>query len=330
MGAGQIKLSIVVPFYGVEGYIGECLDSIYHQDMSEEVYEVICVNDCTTDNSEEIVARYMKNHKNLKLIRHETNKKLGAARNTGLKAAVGQYVWFVDSDDFIQENSLNEIFAICERDNLDILHWSIKDNHNEWLNQFEDSDVITGIDDLLEGSKDMTFPWNRVYNREFLLKNGLWFNDLWGGDVIHTIRALDVATRIKSSSKCYYFYRTDNMSSDMRSPATAKKVISFCYVLGKALYESSPELSPELLPLIDECTRWRLNNSFKPILKMPISEKRLFYSQMKEEVELRGFVLSLANKRVDFALKHPFLIYLGHPFCFFFRNVKNRCFKTKK
>lgn len=330
MGAGQIKLSIVVPFYGVERYIGECLDSIYHQDMPEEEYEVICVNDCSPDNSEQIVVRYMKDHKNLKLIRHDTNKKLGAARNTGLKAAVGQYVWFVDSDDFIQENSLIEIFAVCERDNLDILHWSIKDNHNKWLYQYKDSAVVTGIDDLLEGSKDMTFPWNRVYNREFLLNNGLWFNDLWGGDVIHTIQALNVAARIKSSSKCFYFYRTDNMSSDMRSPTTAKKVISFCYLLGKALYESSSELSPKLLPMIDECAKWRLNNSFKPILKMPFGEKRLFYSQMKEEVELRSFVLSMADKRVAFALKHPCLIYLVHPFCYFFWNMKNRSFNTKK
>ena len=68
MEAGQIKLSIIIPFYGVERYIGECLDSVYHQDMSEEEFEVICVNDCSPDNSERIVARYMEDHKNLKLI----------------------------------------------------------------------------------------------------------------------------------------------------------------------------------------------------------------------------------------------------------------------
>ena len=173
MEAGQIKLSIIIPFYGVERYIGECLDSVYHQDMSEEEFEVICVNDCSPDNSERIVARYMEDHKNLKLIRHDINKKLGAARNTGLRAAAGQYVWFVDSDDYIKENCLREILHECEREQLDVFHWSIKDNHDNWLNQFIDSEVVTGIDDLLTGSKDMTFPWNRLYKREFLLKNGL-------------------------------------------------------------------------------------------------------------------------------------------------------------
>lgn len=319
---GQIELSIVVPFYGVEQFIGECLESIYHQDLDEERYEVICVNDCTPDNSEQIVSRFMKDHNNLKLFRHDTNKKLGAARNTGLKAANGEYVWFVDSDDYIQNNCLSEIIGICKKDSLDIFHWSIKDNQDNWMNRFEDSAVITGINDLLDGSKDMTFPWNRLYRREFLLKYGLWFNDLWGGDVIHTIKALNNASRIRNSSKCYYYYRTDNMSSDMRSPATANKVVSFCYVLGKALFESSSELSPKLLPVIDECTRWRLNNSFKPILKMPLSEKRLFYTQMKKDVELRGFVLSMADNKVVFALKWPALVYLLHPICWFLRVVK--------
>lgn len=325
----MIKLSIIVPFYGVEKYIGQCLESLFSQDIPAEEYEVICVNDCSPDNSEKIVLEYQNKHNNLILIRHEVNKKLGAARNTGLRAAQGNYVWFVDSDDYIQENCLREITDMCECENLDILHWSIQDNHNKWLNRFEDSNVTTGIDDLLTGSGDMTFPWNRLYNRGFLLKNGLWFNDLWGGDVIHTIQALNVATRIKNSSKCYYYYRTDNMSSDMRSPITAQKVISFCYILGQALYESSSELSPRLLLLIDECTKWRLNNSFKPILKMPFGEKRLFYSRMKEEVGLKDFVFSKADKRVTFALKHPFFICLVHPFCYLYRIIKREWNNTK-
>ena len=293
-----MRLSIVVPFYGVERYIRQCLESLYLQDVPESEYEVICVNDCSPDNCERIVLEFQQEHKNLVLLRHEVNKKLGAARNTGLKAASGKYVWFVDSDDYIKENCFGEILKSCEENNLQIFHWSIKDNHNKWINRFEDSEITTGIDDLLSGSRDMTFPWNRVYSRAFLIENNLWFNDLWGGDVLHTIQALNKAERIKNSSECYYYYRTDNTSSDMRSPGTAHKVVSFCFVLGKALEESASLISTELHPLIDECVEWRVNQSFKPILKLPFKEKRKLYKSLKEQEELRDFVLSVADRKV--------------------------------
>lgn len=325
----MIKLSIIVPFYGVEKYIGQCLESLFSQDLPADEYEVICVNDCSPDNSERIVLEFQKQHENLVLIRHEVNKKLGAARNTGLLASRGKYVWFVDSDDYVKENCLNKIVECCENNDLQIFHWSIKDNHNHWITQFEDSVVITGIDDLLDGSKDMTFPWNRVYKREFLLDNNLLFNDLWGGDVIHTIQALDKAKRLMNSSECFYFYRTDNMSSDMRSPVTANKVISFCYVLGKAMDDSICQLTQKLYPLMDECIKWRVNKSYKQILRLPIKEKREFYRTLNEDGELKTFVLARANSKVRFLLHHPFWVYVSHPIYNFSRNIRNYCRKIK-
>ena len=322
----MVRLSIVVPFYGVEPYIGECLKSLFEQDLPASDYEVICVNDCSPDNSEKIVLEFQSRHCNLILIRHDVNKKLGAARNTGLRAASGKYVWFVDSDDLIKENCLGEILDYCENHDLQVFHWSIQDNHNKWLNRFVDSNVTTGIDDLLNGSGDMTFPWNRVYKREFLLDNKLWFNDLWGGDVIHTIQALDKAERIMNSSKCFYYYRTDNMSSDMRSPATAKMVVSFCYVLGKAMDDSSKELSPRLYSLMDECVEWRINKSFKQILKLPFKEKRALFRSLREDDELKSFVLKKANSKVRFLLCNPFFTYVIHPFYSSIRFFRN-CFR---
>lgn len=95
------KLSIIIPFYNVKQYIAQCLDSVYRQDIPEEEYEVICVNDASPDHSRDIVLEYQKRHKNLVLIEHEHNKKLGAARNTGRSIARGKYIWNVDSDDYI-------------------------------------------------------------------------------------------------------------------------------------------------------------------------------------------------------------------------------------
>ena len=100
----NLSVSFIVPFYNVEQYIAKCLDSLIDQDIPESDYEIICVNDCSPDNSRNIVIEYQKKHTNIILIEHETNKKLGSARNTGLSKAKGQYVWFVDSDDWILSN----------------------------------------------------------------------------------------------------------------------------------------------------------------------------------------------------------------------------------
>lgn len=326
----MIRLSFIVPFYGVEKYIGPCLDSLLTQDLPADEYEVICVNDCSPDNSEQIVLDYQKSHSNLTLIRHEVNKRLGAARNTGLAAAKGKYVWFVDSDDFVKENCIRTIVDRCEKNNLQIFHWSIKDNQNNWIKKFEDSGLLSGIEEVLDGTGDVTFPWNRVYLRQFLIDNNLWFNDLWGGDVIHTISALDKADRLMTSSDCFYYYRTDNLNSDMRSPLTAYKVISFCYVLARAIDDSSAELSPKLsLGIEEKGVRWRVDQSFKQILRLPLKEKRVFYHSMNEDADLKQYVMTKANSKVRFLLRYPASVYVIHPFYNFFRYIRNCCRSNK-
>lgn len=323
MGNMEIKLSFIVPFYGVERYIRQCLDSLYRQGIPENEYEIICINDCSPDNSEEIVLEFQNKHDNIILLRHETNKRLGAARNSGLETAKGKYVWFVDSDDYIKQNCLNELLTCCEGNKLDILHWSVQDNSGKWLKKVEDSDVVTGLEDLTNGSQDVTFPWNRIYRRDFLVGCDLWFNDLWGGDVIHTIRALDAAKRVMNKSECFYYYRTDNMGSDMRSPITANKVVSFSFVLAKAINDCKKQLSLELSPLINEFVEWRVNQSFKPVLKMTIEEKKRFYHLLRENNDLRDFVLGVADKKVSFLINHPAPVYVFHPFFRFLGSIKS-------
>ena len=111
----MLRLSIIIPFYNVEQYIAECLDSVYQQNIPEEEYEVICVNDASHDHSREIVLEYQKLHSNLVLVEHEFNRKLGAARNTGRAVAKGNYIWNVDSDDKIELNCLGKLLRICVR-----------------------------------------------------------------------------------------------------------------------------------------------------------------------------------------------------------------------
>lgn len=102
-------LSIIVPIYNVEPFIAQCLSSIYNQQLPDEEFEVIAVNDGTPDGSMDIVSQFARRYQNLKIV-NQKNQGLSVARNTGFAHAKGEYVWFVDSDDWLTENSLNIVF----------------------------------------------------------------------------------------------------------------------------------------------------------------------------------------------------------------------------
>ena len=87
-----VFFSIIIPVYNGEQYIKNCLDSIYRQGLGDDDFEVICVNDCSTDNTAQVISEYGKFHQNLRLINHETNRRQGGARNTGVKVAEGKYI----------------------------------------------------------------------------------------------------------------------------------------------------------------------------------------------------------------------------------------------
>ena len=110
----SIDLSIIIPVYNVEKYIARCLDSIFNQKIDESCFEVIVVNDGTPDNSMQIVDSYVAKHRNLIVINQE-NQGLSVARNVGLAKAVGDYVWFVDSDDWLTDKSLSIVLSYVNK-----------------------------------------------------------------------------------------------------------------------------------------------------------------------------------------------------------------------
>ena len=117
----SLRLSFIVPFYNVEPYVEECIRSLYAQDIPWEEYEVICVDDCSPDGSRAIVERLQSEYPTLKLLTTPENLRQGGARNMGLDMAKGRYIWFVDSDDYIQPNCLKKLLTQAEKENLDIL-----------------------------------------------------------------------------------------------------------------------------------------------------------------------------------------------------------------
>ena len=218
----MIRLSIIVPFYNVEKYIEQCIRSLYDQDIPKEEYEVICVDDCSPDGSRAIVERLQKEYPNLQLLIHERNKKLGGARNTGLKAAQGDYIWFVDSDDYLMPNVVQTLLAEAELLDLDILHFNFWEDRPEGLRFFSkkelyESDVLHGIDFFFRQDgqwwQNNVIVWQKIFRRMFLLQHNLFFVEgIMFEDNDFAIRTFSFANRVKHISLQAYVYRYNFLS----------------------------------------------------------------------------------------------------------------------
>lgn len=216
----MIRLSIIIPFFNVEEYIAQCLDSVVNQDIPLSDYEIICVNDASPDRSRNIVIDYMKRYPNIRLIEHEHNKKLGTARNTGRSIAQGKYIWNVDSDDWIAPNCLADMLAECEKNDLDILLFnSASVNGNSVLparNINFCTEIISGLSLLRSSIANGLFSyfcpvWKQLYRKSFLDDNDLFSPEInFGEDVPFAYKSLILAQKVKYiPSQNYYHFIND-------------------------------------------------------------------------------------------------------------------------
>ncbi|MBQ8183589.1 MAG: glycosyltransferase [Clostridia bacterium] len=159
-------ISFIVPVYNTEKYIAQCLDSLLTQDISKNEYEIICVNDGSTDGSLDVLHGYEKNYNNVHIIT-QPNSGVCVARNTGIKAATGDYIWFIDADDLIAENCLNALknsFADKAYDRIVIGNYSFTDN----------SELNTEKMEKNTAWRD-SVVWLNILKRQFLIDNNLMF-----------------------------------------------------------------------------------------------------------------------------------------------------------
>lgn len=212
------SVSVIIPIYNVEKYLRECLLSVLNQSFDD--YEVICVNDASTDSSIEILKEYMKTSDKIRLIEHEKNKGLSAARNTGLKEAEGKYVFFLDSDDKIVNNTLEELFFCAEQNRTDIIYFNMtkiwdgalqKPAYYKVPQYREYSGVYNGKELFAAFVENETYKievWRQFYRKEFLIENELWFYEgILHEDNLFSFLCAMKACRVMNINKDYYIYR---------------------------------------------------------------------------------------------------------------------------
>lgn len=222
-------VTVVVPFYNVEKYIAECLDSIISQTYKN--LEILCIDDCGQDNSVDIVKQYMKKDERIKLIKHRKNKGLGGARNTGLKKANGKYIFFVDSDDWITNDCVDVAVKKLNETGLN----SVWFKADYWMEETQEKLPITFCTHYMNLASCYmvvhdynlgNFPvmtWNKAYRTDFLKKEKLsWKENVIFEDVEFYWRMFIKSPQVYIIDKHMYFYR-QREDSIMNTNASSKE-----------------------------------------------------------------------------------------------------------
>ena len=294
--------SVIIPMYNVGGLVRDCLQSVYMQDVAEDELEVIVVNDNSTDDSVIHASEAAKCHPNTTIINHKENKRPGGARNTALHIAKGEYVVFLDADDYWRyTNTLSTLKRVIEATGADVI-----DNN---VNAYVDYDSVlspqryeSAVDykkitrEELLGSEDFQLgPWNAAYRRDTILEHGVWFGEfVQYEDVDWRMRIVYWAGSIVRVSFPYYCYRKNPKSIlNNPSPRLMHDAVA-CY---KRLYAFAlGDINQEMKRYL--CT-WIVNNvtSFPMLSRIyPLSESRKAVMALAESGLLsRGSYLSLCS-----------------------------------
>lgn len=215
------KASVIVPVYNVERYLSKCLDSIVNQTLSD--IEIICVNDGSQDGSAQILESYANRDSRIKIIT-QNNRGLSAARNTGMKVAVGKYIGFVDSDDWIEKDFYEKLFNAAETYQADIAAANIikeKSDKKRCITKYFKIYCTDKTDKKFELLKipKFCYVWNKIYNRENLIKNNIWFEEnIKYEDVDFTHRTLYYLNKLVILPDTAYHYRINENGLSFNNP----------------------------------------------------------------------------------------------------------------
>lgn len=216
-------LSLIIPVYNAENYLVQCLDSVLNHPVRE--MEIICVDDGSADNSLSVLQTYAAKDARITVLAQK-NLHAGVARNAGLSVAKGEYVGFLDADDWITPHGLELVLSVAVRHKPDMIKFASTCWDNERKAEVDDPWFTLKNFAPHLFNKDLTFrkqekllklpncPWSGIYRREFLYQNDIFFDDLLcGNDVSFFVHCLLKARKIRLVDETVVFYRINNPKS---------------------------------------------------------------------------------------------------------------------
>lgn len=322
----NIKVSIIIPIYNVEKYISECLDSVCNQTLKE--IEILCIDDCGKDNSINIVKEYLKKDNRIKIIRHDKNKGLSGARNTGIRNAIGEYIGFVDSDDYISLNFYENLYNLAKKENADIVQSFLKLYYDDTklcedycLNkEIEKFDSRIQNIEKLDIYFNAAMVWNKIFKTDLILQNNIFFPEgLYWEDNPFTIQAAYYANKIIPEINSTYFYRQrpgsiitiGNEKSYFDMLKIHNSMIDFINSinLDKKSYNNIFNRFMSRLDLDFE--KLQTNQDLKHLTKRYVKEWKKLYSKCLYKTDFKKEYKQIANKISISKLKRFYLIIIN-------------------
>lgn len=321
-----MKVSFVLPCYNVAPYVGRCIESIMSQDFPENEFDVICVDDCSTDNTIEVIEQYQKKYSNVLCFKHLVNKTSGGARNTGMKYATGEYLWFVDPDDSVPANVLGFLYDRAKHLDTDLLFFNItqinEDGTSDEIRQLPTIDCVMPGPDFVtkylpaKHLAGITSIYRCLYRREFCCTHNLHYPEIKSSqDVVFIWKCILEADKVSSISQiCYNYHRRLNSMTGQKgvfkSYATLSSSLLFPNEV-QGILDYYGQKYPYFVKDLEFCIRTAINDNSRKVMRMRWGERRKFYKSLKDNVPVINRLHGYMNRKTKmiFNCNIPFFVW---------------------
>lgn len=288
------RISIIIPLYNGNQFIFKCLDSIYQQAQFLDCFETIIINDGSTDNSLDIIYPFTIKFPNIKIIT-KSNEGLGYARNTGIGYASYEYLWFVDQDDWLTNNSIQELSEKLNKYNPDLVYFDYTYPNGKYPKLKQ---KITP-NNIYEGKTFLNYQlvenpvWHYLINREFLLSTKMLFHARNHEDTLFTPQIFFKAKSVLYIDKVFYIYnlRNGSLSSTLKAKDHCLDIIHVINSLKDFATENN--FSHNDKKILNKYIALSFTGLFYYWKQLSITQKKIIVKQLPSQTILESLLLPL-------------------------------------
>lgn len=326
-------ISFILPVYNVEKYIARCLDSIYALSLEKELFEVLCIDDCSSDTSVSIIETYQQRYNNLYLIKHKQNARQGAARNTAIRNAHGQYCMFIDADDSLPKIDILSHIHYMQQHELELLlgkanviGWS--GEITQWGNPpMVESRIMKGPEIFIgEYIHKVAFGvvWLGIYKMDLLRRTPPFLENVQYEDTDWTLRCAYEAKLLQYRPVVLYNYHNNPATT-----TTTKSIRSLVERTKQSLRiykwaQTTIECHEDVIDSVEEYMTWNLR-ILKGLFKYSFKERESFYQSFTTQ-DIQTIGTWKVGRYINFILKYPnisqFLFCILNPIYNIYKKVK--------
>lgn len=287
----QINISIIMSSLNVAKYIKKCMQSVIAQTLTD--IEIICIDAGSTDGTFEILEEFAHTDPRISVICSD-KKSYGYQMNLGIRAAHGEYIGIVETDDYVSPEMFERLYAAAEQYHVDFVksgYLSFFENNDKrffFKNQAISTKSVHGVKlDLSKNGEyrlaDINHIWSGIYRRDFLLENDLWFNETPGASFQDTSFSILVGLMAKScvyTDDCFYYYRTDRAESSVKSDAKYRCVVDEFEYIDRYLTEHGVNTTENRKLIAEQ----KLSVYCWNLMRLSEKSRALFCEEIKNEM----------------------------------------------